>query len=291
MTASAWLGLIVMIVSQTATLAHVEPFWSWNTPIAWTGFIRFADGVVWRARRDSWMRAAPRELAGLALASIPLWLVFELYNRFIDNWNYTGLPENPLLRYFGYAWSFATIWPAMFEGAELIAVWRGSRGPGRSGGFEGRLAPPPPPASPTLPALPAAVSVAAGAAMLASPFFVPRATARYLAAPVWLGFIFLLDPINARLGGESLFADLRARRSDRLVNLSLSGLLCGLLWEFWNYWSRAKWHYTVPIMEHAKLFEMPIPGYLGFPAFAVECFTMYVFVRLAFTKLGRTIAL
>ena len=27
---------------------------------------------------------------------------------------------------------------------------------------------------------------------------------RYLAAPVWLGFIFLLDPINARLGGESL---------------------------------------------------------------------------------------
>jgi hypothetical protein len=24
---------------------------------------------------------------------------------------------------------------------------------------------------------------------------------------------------------------------------------------------------------------MPIPGYLGFPAFAVECFTMYVAVR------------
>jgi hypothetical protein len=24
---------------------------------------------------------------------------------------------------------------------------------------------------------------------------------------------------------------------------------------------------------------MPAPGYLGFPAFAVECFTMYVFVR------------
>ena len=135
------------------------------------------------------------------------------------------------------------------------------------------------------------ISVAAGAAMLACPFFVPSATARFLAAPVWLGFILLLDPINARLGGESLFADLRARHYDRLVNLALSGVLCGLLWEFWNYWSRAKWHYTVPIMEHLKLFEMPIPGYLGFPAFAYECFTMYVFVRLAFTKLGRTIAL
>jgi len=284
------IGLTIMIVSEAATLAHVEPFWSWNTPIAWTGFIIFADSLVWRARHDSWMRSAPREFACLALASIALWLVFEGYNRVIANWHYTGLPENALLRYFGYAWSFATIWPAIFEGAELIAVWRKSDqsgGSGRSAGTSTRRAPD----RLDLPDLLVAVSIVGGAAMLASPFVVAPATARFLAAPVWLGFILLLDPINARLGGESLFADLRARRYDRFVNLALSGVLCGALWEFWNYWARAKWHYTVPIMEQLKLFEMPIPGYLGFPAFAYECFTMYVFVRLAFTKLGRTIAL
>jgi hypothetical protein len=44
-------------------------------------------------------------------------------------------------------------------------------------------------------------------------------------------------------------------------------------------------------MESLKLFEMPLPGFLGFPAFAFECLTMYVFVRLAFTKLRRPIAL
>ena len=33
-------------------------------------------------------------------------------------------------------------------------------------------------------------------------------------------------------------------------------------------------------MEQVKIFEMPLPGYLGFPAFALECFTMYVFVRV-----------
>ena len=49
--------------------------------------------------------------------------------------------------------------------------------------------------------------------------------------------------------------------SARLVNLLISGLVCGVLWEFWNYWSGAKWHYTVPIMEHVKIFEMPLPGY------------------------------
>jgi len=127
--------------------------------------------------------------------------------------------------------------------------------------------------------------------MLASPFVVSPAVARYLAAPVWLGFIFLLDPINARLGGESLSEDWRAGRPDRLLNLILSGFLCGVLWEFWNYWSRAKWHYTVPIMERVKIFEMPLPGYVGFAAFALECFTMYVFVRRVVTRGGRSIAL
>ena len=111
-----------------------------------------------------------------------------------------------------------------------------------------------------------------------------------MAAPVWLGFIFLLDPINARRGGESLWIDVRAGNDRRLANLALSGLLCGVLWEFWNFWSRAKWHYTVPIMERWKIFEMPLPGYFGFPPFALECFTMYVFVRRFVTRGGRTIA-
>jgi hypothetical protein len=203
----------------------------------------------------------------LAIVSIPLWLVFEFYNLFIENWFYTGLPENFALRLFGYAWSFATIWPAIFLGAELVAVWRG-----RATGSVRRDADPPQPSSRAI----AGLSMVSGALMLAWPLVWPSP---YLAAPVWLGFIFLLDPINERLGGESLAADFRHANYDRLINLSSSGLLCGVLWEFWNYWAHAKWHYTVPIMENVKIFEMPLPGYLGFPAFAIECFTMYVFVR------------
>src|SRR5439155_24162946 len=144
------------------------------------------------------------------------------------------------------------------EGAGLVAVLRAGRA-GRAGtaGWAGKNTPAP------------ALSAIAGAAMLAWPLVWPSP---YLAAPVWLGFIFLLDPINARLGAESLAADLRAGRTERIINLSLSGLLCGFLWELWNYWARSKWHYSVPIMENFKLFEMPLPGYLGFPAFALECF-------------------
>ena len=323
MTGYAVVGLLVMIVSETATIARIEPFWSWNTPIAWTGFILFADGIVFRRRGSSWITSAPGEFGFLAIASIPLWLVFEFFNRFIDNWYYVNLPENTLLRYFGYAWSFATIWPAMFEGAELIAVWRGALAAVRAkAGLKTRATTATPitratTADSNTGAAPAVsntgattadrntrattvvaqdfspahltrgqwMSIAVGAAMLVWPLIWPS---RYLAAPVWLGFIFLLDPINERLGGDSLSADLRRREYDRLANLALSGLLCGVLWEFWNYWSHAKWHYTVPIMENLKIFEMPFPGYFGFPAFAFECFTMYVFVRIMWVRLGGT---
>jgi hypothetical protein len=58
-----------------------------------------------------------------------------------------------------------------------------------------------------------------------------------------------------------------------------SGLCCGLLWEFWNYWALTKWTYTVPYAGEFKLFEMPVLGYLGFPPFALEAFAMYNFLR------------
>jgi len=31
------------------------------------------------------------------------------------------------------------------------------------------------------------------------------------------------------------------------------------------------------LFQQWKIFEMPAPGYLGFPPFALECFVMYVF--------------
>jgi hypothetical protein len=286
MSRMAWLGLAIMAVSQTATFLQIEPFWTWNTPIAWTGFIIFADAIVFSARGDSWIRSAPREFVLLALASILLWLVFEAFNLRIRNWHYAGLPENFWLRMFGYAWAYATIWPAIFEAADLVAVVRA----GKAGRQAGRVAAHPAshPVHPAYPAHPA-LWITIGALMLASPFLVSREIARYTAAPVWLGFIFLLDPINARLGGASLFVDWRAGRFDRTINLALGGALCGLLWEFWNYWAHAKWHYTVPIMENLKIFEMPVPGYFGFPPFALECFTMYEFVRRVSGRRGRPV--
>lgn len=248
-------------------LARIEPFWSWHTPIAWTGFIFFADGVIWKRRGESPLKNDRAEMVFLTLASIPLWVIFELYNKYaIANWHYVGLPETLLIRYFGYAWAFATIFPAILITAELVGSIRDRRAPAYR-----RMDPIKIPLGPA-----GWLSVAAGTIMLIVPIVYPS---QWLAAPVWLGFIFLLDPINARYGAESIRGDLRSGHRWRLINLLIGGLICGFLWEFWNYWAHSKWIYTVPVPPDIKIFEMPVAGYFGFPAFAVECFVMYVFTR------------
>ena len=58
MNAGALAGLAIMIGSQASTLGRLEPFYSWNTPICWTGFILFADSLVYQARGRLWIEGA-----------------------------------------------------------------------------------------------------------------------------------------------------------------------------------------------------------------------------------------
>ena len=268
------LGALIIIVSEIGMLARVEPFWSWHTPIAWTGYILFVDALVLERRGHSWLHDARGEFLFLAIASVPLWLVFEWYNKyFLHNWHYINLPDNLAIRYFGYAWSFATIWPAIFETGDFIACLR-SKPEDKSGTEDkGQTNT----GSHSLGLWPSAFGLVAGAALLLSPIVFPSP---YLAAPVWLGFILLLDPINRRLGEETL-------DWDRAINLGIAGVICGVVWEFWNYWARTKWIYDVPILPNLRIFEMPVLGYGGFPAFALECFTMYVLARRIFWRGAR----
>ena len=49
------------------------------------------------------------------------------------------------------------------------------------------------------------------------------------------------------------------------------GLPLGLLWEALNWRCARGWVYTIPYFKGPKLFEMPLPGYLGYLPFALEC--------------------
>ena len=271
MRAHGWIGLAVVAAAE-ALLAAGHPLVShWFTPIVWTGYILLVDAVLARWTGHSYLTTARAELVMVALASIGCWWLFEWYDapRFWRGgadraglwWQYHGLEPDPWLRRIGYDWSFATIFPALFLTASLLRASLFRRIPIR--------------ARRPSPAL-LNVSMALGAVAVALPLAVVNA---WLVPLVWTGFILLLEPINYRRGRPSWLATLAAGDASLLLALLTSGLVCGVLWEFWNYWAATKWTYTVPYFGHVKVFEMPVVGYLGFPPFALECYAMYHWLR------------
>ncbi len=97
-----------------------------------------------------------------------------------------------------------------------------------------------------------------------------------------MAFIFLLEPlIYRRPEVRSLLREAGQGVWTRWVSLGLGGLLCGLIWESLNALSTARWVYIFPLFQNWKLFEMPLPGFLGFIPFAWEASAMYAFWLLA----------
>lgn len=268
-----WLGLAVMAVSEVALYSGVQLVATWFTPLMWTGYILLVDALVASWRGVSWLTTRRREFGFLALLSVLSWLLFEIYNFKLKNWVYIGTPPEPWARDMGFFWSFATITPALFETAELLHPLPAGAAYAKEprGAWAGGL---------TL----------LGLALIAIPPALPDGIAPYTFAAVWLGFILLLDPINLRLGSPSMLREWMQGRRAVVWRWLLAGLICGLLWEAWNFQTLARggagWLYTMPQWIHDLVFglhygKMPLAGLLGFPPFALECFAIYYFLRWA----------
>jgi hypothetical protein len=258
--AHGWLGIIALASAEWLMFRGIEPVATYFTPIAWSAYILIADAAVLALTARSRLHDAPVTMVRMALLSIPLWLIFEGYNLRLLNWTYVGVPREWAAALFGYGWSFATITPAIFETSDLVQALlpAGSSKPLR------------------IPVRAENALIGCGAVCLILPMALPQRIAAYLFALVWIGFLLLLDPLNHRLGLPSFIGDISEGLLRRFYGFLGAGWITGWLWEFWNFWARAKWHYTFPIFQQWKIFEMPVPGYLGFLTFSLECFVMYV---------------
>lgn len=257
-----FLGLLAIAAGLGVTFAHVAPFDAWTTPICWWGYVLFADALVVRLSGVSPILDRPGRfwLVWLPL-SVLFWILFEVVNLHLENWYYVNLPSNPIVLTAGSVVAFATILPGMFLTAEVF----------RSAGVFRRLRLPPI----RVTGRAAVISCLAGFAFLIVPLLLPREWARYTFALVWMGFFFLLEPVNHASGAPSILTDLTEGKLERFCSLMAGGYVCGLLWEVWNWGSATKWVYSAPFTESLKYFEMPLAGFLGFGPFSLEYFAMF----------------
>ncbi len=247
-------GLAVLCVSQFLMYRGVEPFHSWFYSFAWWSYILMADSAVFRIRGTSLIRGRLEFFFLLLPWSVTWWLVFELFNLALVNWRYVDLPPETALRWPGYALAYATVLPGVLETRDLLdaLIPGGGKAPSHRVPKDLRTMP----------------YFAAGLVLTAAVLIFPS----YAFSLVWVGPTLMIEPWAYRLGGRSLLRALETEGPRALWVLAAAGMVCGFLWEFWNYWAGAKWVYTVPFVGFWKIFEMPLLGYFGFAAFALECY-------------------
>jgi tetrahydromethanopterin S-methyltransferase subunit F len=254
-----WLGLALIAVfwSLNWGLDGIRTHWGFFP--MWLGYCLTVDALTFVRTGSSLLTRSHRAYAGLFVASVPAWWLFELINKRTQNWIYLddgsiGPIEHALLA----SLAFSTVIPAVFGTAELVSSFRWVRRLPRGR----RIAPT------------AGVLIGffvAGLVMLALTLAWPR----FFFPCVWLSVFFILEPLNYRLHYRTLLTHTSAGDWRAIVSLSTGVLICGLFWEFWNFWSFPKWIYDVPFVGFGHIFEMPVLGYGGYLPFALELFALY----------------
>ena len=251
---------VIWAASLGGAINGREPFLSFIYFFAWWPYILSLDALLFLREGKFWLLSRPRQFLRLLGWSVTIWLVFEAFNLVLGNWRYVGMLPHWWLRWPGYALAFATVLPAVLLTARVLAAWGVWKGAGGRSRAWASWQP---------------WFLLLGIACLILPLTLPR----YAFPLVWLGFIFLLDPVNDLLGGKSLLRRWLAGERQEIYCLLTAGLICGLWWEMWNYPAASKWLYALPILNFGRIFEMPVLGYLGFLPFALECAVMYNFCK------------
>jgi hypothetical protein len=255
-------GILFLFLSGIFLFRKVEPFYSWFYCFAWWSYILAVDALIYRLKGTSLILSRRKEFLLMIPWSVFIWLLFESANLALENWYYVNLPQSLIERWAGYVIAYGTVLPGLFETTELLetlGAFKRSKITGVTISPAGRTA----------------LSIL-GILCLAASLLLPE----YFFPLIWVAFILLLEPFNYRLGGQSFLRDMEEGNPRRLYLLLLAGWVCGLLWELWNFWASSQWIYTVPFFDEAKGFEMPFPGFLGFPPFAVQAFVMYNSISL-----------
>ena len=242
--AAAIAGAFALLTGGWLTLWTVRSFWN---PLAFTALWIGAALLMWRFSRRGYPGFTKH--AGLSLLSVPLWWWFEATNSRVGSWEYIVDFEYTTIEYAVLSsLAFSTVVPALSAATSLI----------------GR---PQPSASRPVAPCPAALGLQLILAGLAVQVVVLVFPAQFFPL-VWIAPLLVFDGLAARSGGGSLLRDVAAGRWGEAATIASAGLVCGLLWEYWNFWASPMWIYHVPGLGFGKLFEMPIPGYAGYIPFA-----------------------
>jgi hypothetical protein len=255
-----WLGLVLGAMAWVMAWTRFEWFAGLQphtfTPL-WLSFILVINGLCFRHNGHCMMLDRPLYFLLLFPVSSAFWWFFEYLNRFVQNWHYIG-PEFSSWEYFWYATlPFSTVLPAVLGIRDWILSTHWLRKKFRNFRSIGIARP----------KVLAVLTLAASAAGLAGIGVWPN----ILFPLVWVSPLLIIISLQTLMDESHILCELSAGNWTGIVAAALAAVICGVFWEMWNYFSLAKWEYSIPFVHRYQVFEMPLLGYAGYLPFGLEC--------------------
>ena len=255
-----WLGLIIGILAWIMAWTRFKWFADFQphtfTPL-WLAFIIIINALCYRQRGHCMMLNRPVFFLLLFPISAAFWWFFEYLNRFVQNWYYIG-PRFDAWEYFWYATlPFSTVLPAVLSLRDwlLSARWLQQR-------FS-HLRPLPT----TSPKILAALTLMLSAGGLAAIGIWPNIFFPLL----WVAPLLIILSLQTLMGERHILSGLVDGNWTAVVAAAMAAVICGVFWEMWNFFSLAKWQYSIPFVHRYQIFEMPLLGYAGYLPFGLQC--------------------
>ena len=255
-----WFGAIAGVIFWLLAWTR----FSWFTPyqphtfsLLWFSYIIVANAMCQVRTGHCLMTDRTGFFLLLFPASAAFWWFFEYLNRFAQNWFYVGVDFGPW-SYFWYATlPFATVLPAVLSTRQWLLSLNWIRQ--SYGNFRPLKFP--------YPELTAAIVLVLSAAGLVGIGIRPN----YFFPSLWISPLLIITCLQALMKEPHLLSQMAEGDWTDAISAALAAMVCGGFWEMWNYFSLAKWQYSVPFVHRYQIFEMPLLGYAGYLPFGLEC--------------------
>ncbi len=238
-----------------------QPFFSFFQPHTffplWLCWIICVNALTYRASGQCLMLKSPFRFSALFFASTGFWWIFEYLNRFVGNWYYSGTRYSAGTYFVLATLSFSTVLPAVESMKDYLLTF-----PGFSDGFK------------DMPCLKPLEYSRAGVCLAGISSLLLLLTSVFpdrLFFLIWVCPFFIFLGCLIFFGKPHAFDGVKKGDYTLVAAYASASLVCGFFWEMFNFYSLAKWQYSIPYVQVLHLFEMPILGYAGYLPFGIEC--------------------
>jgi hypothetical protein len=255
-----WIGIFAGVVAWILAWTRFSWFAAFQpytfSPL-WFSYILVVNALSLRRSGHCLMTDRPGFFLWLFPASAAFWWFFEYLNRFVQNWYYLGPQLDPWSYFWFATLPFSTVLPAVLStrqyllgSVRICRVYAGAR-----------------PIKFSHPRPAAAGGLLLAAVGLAGIGIWPN----YLFPLLWVSPLLIIVCLRTLMRERHILSEMAAGDWRGAVTAALAALVCGGVWEMWNYFSLAKWEYSIPLVHRFLIFEMPLLGYAGYLPFGLEC--------------------